>query len=101
MAGRLEEELKAIQEELDSLDFLAPRDVNFTPEEEAYSNEMFDAWLEGKPWDPESVPDIPLVPDPPPGGGTGLTLREWLVVFWEMLEEGFYDAELFAPEDDG
>lgn len=103
MAGRLEDELQRIREELDALDFYAPRDEDelFTEEQEEYISEMLGKWASGEPWSPEDVPEG-LFPTRTTAGGWEFNwARDFFPVFKEMLDEGYFDAELYAEEEDG
>lgn len=98
MASRLEEELKAIREELDALEFYAPREASFTEEELVYYSEMVDNWVSGEPWSPEDVPDH-LFPDTTAAGGWKLSWRnDFFPVLKELYEEGYFDADLEEAE---
>lgn len=72
MAGRLEEELQRIREELDALALYAPRNEGelYTEEQEEYISEMIGKWASGEPWSPEDVPRASSPQRRPPRGGS-------------------------------
>lgn len=101
--GRLEEEMQRIREELDALDFYAaPRDVGelFTKEQDEYISEVLAKWTSGESWSPEDVPEG-LFPTVTTAGGWEFNYaRDFLPALLEMFDEGYFDAELYADEDD-